>query len=153
MANFDVIIIFATYSQFGAIRKADSLTFINSSFLSYKNWEQNWKISNTALTLLLWVKVLLLPKNADFFGKICWAQQNYKGLGNKRYIFFVYLHKNEPLKSPPRLRLTVNFSRYCGKTNFEVQRNFNANMVSAFVFWRRKRRQYSETATIAWNLS
>ena len=41
LTNFDVIVIFPTYSQFGAIRKPDSLTFINSSFLSYKNWEQN----------------------------------------------------------------------------------------------------------------
>ena len=37
LTNFDVIVIFPTYSQFGAIRKPDSLTFINSSFLSYKN--------------------------------------------------------------------------------------------------------------------
>ena len=37
--------------------------------MSYKNWKQNWKISNTALTLLFWVQVLFWPKRADFFPK------------------------------------------------------------------------------------
>ena len=43
--------------------------FINNNLLSYKNWKQNYKISNTALILLHWVKVLFLPKNADFLQK------------------------------------------------------------------------------------
>ena len=38
--------------------------FFNSNLLSYRNWKQDWKISNTAVTILLWVKVLLLPENA-----------------------------------------------------------------------------------------
>ena len=46
--NCEVIVIFSIYGQFGAIRKPDSgrivcktYIFINSSFLSYKNWKQN----------------------------------------------------------------------------------------------------------------
>ena len=48
--NCEVIVIFSIYGQFGAIRKPGSgrivcktYIFINSSFLSYKNWKQNWK--------------------------------------------------------------------------------------------------------------
>ena len=46
MSNFDVIVIFPIYNQFGAIRKQDSrhmisYIFINNNFLSYKNWKQN----------------------------------------------------------------------------------------------------------------
>ena len=74
--NYDVIVIFLIYDQFGAIRKPDSgrivyktYIFINSNLLSYKNWKQNWKISNTALTILLWVKVLFWTKNAIFLQK------------------------------------------------------------------------------------
>ena len=64
--NYDVIVIFSIYGQFGGIRKPDSeriicktYIFISSNCLSYKNWKQNWKISSKALTLLLWVKVLI----------------------------------------------------------------------------------------------
>ena len=46
--NFDVIVIFPIYGQFGAIRKPESVRmvwktfiFINSNFLSYKNWKKN----------------------------------------------------------------------------------------------------------------
>ena len=46
--NCEVIVIFSIYGQFGAIRKPGSgrivcktYIFINSSFLSYKNWKQN----------------------------------------------------------------------------------------------------------------
>ena len=46
--NCDVIVIFPIYVKFGAIRKPDSgrivckiSIFINSNFLSYKNWKQN----------------------------------------------------------------------------------------------------------------
>ena len=46
-----------------------SYVFINSNILSYKNWKQNSKISNTFFTLLLWLKVLFLPKNAAFLQK------------------------------------------------------------------------------------
>ena len=67
--NCDVIVIFPIYSLFGAIQKLDfgrifckTYIFINSNLLSYKNWKQNLKISGTALTLLLWVKVLFLQK-------------------------------------------------------------------------------------------
>ena len=75
-ANRDVIVIFQTYGKFGVIRKPDSRSMVcktyifnNSNFLSCKNWKQNWNIFNTALTLLLWVKVLFLPENADFLQK------------------------------------------------------------------------------------
>ena len=74
--NCGIIVIFLIYVQFRAIRKLDSESivfktyiFINSNFLSYKIWKQNYKISNTVLTLLLWVKVIFFPKNAVFFTK------------------------------------------------------------------------------------
>ena len=48
LANYDVIIIFPIYGQFGAIWKPDSrcivcktYIFINSKLLSYKNGKQN----------------------------------------------------------------------------------------------------------------
>ena len=60
------------YGQFAAIQQPDSgrivykkYIFIKNNLLSYKKWKQNLKISNTVLILLLWVKVLFLPKNAD----------------------------------------------------------------------------------------
>ena len=63
----ELIEIFPIYTQFGAILKPDSrcivcktYIFINGNILSYKNWKQNQKISNTALTLT----------------KKCWHQQN-----------------------------------------------------------------------------
>ena len=68
-ANCDVIVAFPIYGQFGSIRKPDfgckTCIFINNNLSSYKIWKQNKKISNTALTLLLWVKVLFLQKMAD----------------------------------------------------------------------------------------
>ena len=74
--NCDVIVIFPIYVQFGAIWKSDSgriasktYIFVSGNLLSYKNWKQNYKIFNTTLTLLLWVKVLFLPKNAEFLQK------------------------------------------------------------------------------------
>ena len=74
--NYDVIVIFRIFGQFGAIRRPDSghrvcksYVFSNRNLLSYKNWKQNLKISNTALTLLLWVKVLFWTKNANFLQK------------------------------------------------------------------------------------
>ena len=84
LENYDVIVIFPIYGQFGAIRKADSggivykkYIFINSSLLSYKNWKKTQvSLTCTALTILLWVKVLFWPKMADFMEKNCWHQQN-----------------------------------------------------------------------------
>ena len=80
LENCDVINIFSIYDQFGAIRKSDSkgkacktYIFIDSNFLSYKNWKQNKNVSNTALILLLWLKVLFWPKKTGF-GKKCWHQ-------------------------------------------------------------------------------
>ena len=43
--------------------------FIKSNLLSYKNWKQKWKTSNTAPILLLWVRVLFVPKKCWFFAK------------------------------------------------------------------------------------
>ena len=86
----DVIVIFPIYSQFGAIWMSDSrcivcktYIFINSNLLSYKNWKQNWKSSNTALTLLLWVKVLFWPKNADFLQKYAYISKIKEALASK----------------------------------------------------------------------
>ena len=74
--NSDVIVISPIYDQFGAIRNPHSgsivcktYIFINNNLLSYKNWKQNQNFSSAALTLSLWVKVLFLTKNADFFAK------------------------------------------------------------------------------------
>ena len=46
--NYDFIVIFPNYGQFGAIQKPDagaidykSYMFIKSKLLSYKNWKQN----------------------------------------------------------------------------------------------------------------
>ena len=76
MSNFPI------YDQFGAIRKPHSgcivrktYIFIKGNFLSCKNWKQNWKIPNTAPMLLLWVKVLFLPKiltSAKLREPWCW---------------------------------------------------------------------------------
>ena len=48
LANYDVIVIFPIYGQFGVMRKRDSARivcktyiFIKSNFLSYKNLKQN----------------------------------------------------------------------------------------------------------------
>ena len=75
-ANCDVIVFFPIPGQFTAIRKQDfgrmlnkSYIFRNSNLSSYKTWKQNQKISNTALMLIVSVKVLFLTKNADFFTK------------------------------------------------------------------------------------
>ena len=73
LENCDVIVIFRIFGQFGAVWRPDSghrasnrYVFSNSNLLSYKNWKQNWKIFSTALTLVLWVKVLFGAKNANF---------------------------------------------------------------------------------------
>ena len=74
--NCDVIVIFWIFGQFGAVQRPVSghrvcktYVFSNSHFLFYKNWKQNWKFSNTANTLLLWVKVLFLRKNINILQK------------------------------------------------------------------------------------
>ena len=74
LQNCDVIAIPLIYGQFAAIWKPVSgrivckpYISINSNLSSYKNWKQNWKTTNTALTLALWVKVLFWPKNYIFF--------------------------------------------------------------------------------------
>ena len=76
LGNYDVIVIFRICGQFGAVQRPDSghrvcksYVFSNSNLLLYKNWKQNWKTSNTALTLLLWVKVFFLDKNANSLKK------------------------------------------------------------------------------------
>ena len=73
----DVVVIFPVFGQCGAIRKPDSgctvcktYIFINSNLLSYKNWKQSCKVSNTALTLFLWVKLIFMPKKYFFLQKI-----------------------------------------------------------------------------------
>ena len=70
---------------FGEIRNPDPgrkthnfYTFINSKLLSSKNKD----ISNTALVLLLWVKVLFLQENTDFL------QKSYGDAGIQRYTFW-----------------------------------------------------------------
>ena len=107
---------FLIYGQFGAIWKPDfelivckTYNFINSNLLSYKNWKQNWKISNTVLTLLLWVKVLFWPKNSDFLqkdadiSKIQWALVPKVIYSETTYECVLTC---QTPKNPPRLGLT-----------------------------------------------
>ena len=65
--NFDNDI---TTESCAAIAILSSHSQFNSNFLSYKKLKHNWKISNTALTPLLSVKVLFLSKHADFLQKM-----------------------------------------------------------------------------------
>ena len=72
LENCDGIVVFLIYGQFGAIWKPDfrrivckPYTLIKSNHLSYKNWKQNSKISNTSLTQLLWEKWYKLTYNAE----------------------------------------------------------------------------------------
>ena len=58
--NCHIIVIFRIFGQFGAVGRLDSghrvcrnYVFSNNNLASYKNGKQNYKISNTALTLLL----------------------------------------------------------------------------------------------------
>ena len=73
-ANYDVIIIFPIDGWFGFWNQDygsifyNFYIFINDNLLSYKNWKQNWKISASALILLLWVKSS--SKNANFLQKM-----------------------------------------------------------------------------------
>ena len=61
-ANYDVIIIFPIDGWFGFWNQDygsifyNFYIFINDNLLSYKKCKQNWKISISALILLLWVK-------------------------------------------------------------------------------------------------
>ena len=69
-ANCDVIVIFLIYRRPGAIRKLDSRWTVYKTYIfKNSNLKKAQKIFNTALTLLLWVKVLFLPENADFLQK------------------------------------------------------------------------------------
>ena len=63
--------------HFGPIRELDSrhiacqtYIFSNSNLLFCKTENRTKKISNTGLTLLLWVRILFWPKNSDFCKKI-----------------------------------------------------------------------------------
>ena len=54
--KWDVIVIFPAYGQFGAVRKPDSGGVVCKNYI-------------TALTLLHRVKVLFLPRSADYLQK------------------------------------------------------------------------------------
>ena len=62
LANCNVIVISPMYDQFGTIWKPDSGCIVCKL--------------NTALILLLWVKLLFFSKNADSLQEICRHQQN-----------------------------------------------------------------------------
>ena len=91
------------YGQFRVIWKPDSrrivcktYIFINSNFLSYKNWKQNQKTSNTFITLLFWVKVIFWPKHADSLQKML-TSAKLRRLWHQKVYFLklqmgVYLH-------------------------------------------------------------
>ena len=68
----DVIVTFPIYGYFGAIQKPNSgcivyktYIFIKSNLLSYETENR----TKTVLTILLWAKILVLPKHADFWQK------------------------------------------------------------------------------------
>ena len=98
LANCDVIVIILIYGQFGAIWKPDSgriacktYIFINSNFYLTKTENRAKKISNTALTLLLWVEALFLPTIADFshfYIKNPDISKTKNALILKRYVFW-----------------------------------------------------------------
>ena len=75
--NCNVIVIFPSYGQFKSIWKPDcgcivcsAYLFINSKLLFQKKLETEIKsLFHTALTLLLWVNILFLPKKCWFFAK------------------------------------------------------------------------------------
>ena len=91
----DVIVIFGTYGQFGAIRKSESgriicktYIFINRNLFSLtRNWKQNQRISNIALILMLWLKVLFFTKNADICKK---RKSRYWKVMNKLLHIFTF---------------------------------------------------------------
>ena len=65
-ANCEVTVFFQIYGQFAAFQKSmvyKTYIFIKSNLTETENR------TNTALPLLLWVKVLFLPKNEDFLQK------------------------------------------------------------------------------------
>ena len=69
--NCDAITVFLCYGQFEATRKPDSWRIVCKTYVSINSFtlqklKQNQKISNTGLTVLLWVKVLFLSRNVDF---------------------------------------------------------------------------------------
>ena len=108
LANCDVIVIFWNYGQFGAIRKPDSRRIVRKTY--FHN-------SNTAVILLICVKVLFLPKMMIFCKKNADIRKIKVFLVLK--VYFLELNvcvltyqissplppQNEPLKSPPRLGL------------------------------------------------
>ena len=73
--NCDVIFIFLIFGQFGTIRKPKSGRIVcivcNSKLLFYNNWNQSYRISNAALIVMPWVKVLFLVKKCWCFAKKC----------------------------------------------------------------------------------
>ena len=102
--NCDVITFFAIYGQFAAIRKPDSGRMICKTYNSYQNCYQ--KISNTALILLLWVKVLLLLKNVDLLQKTVDIMKIkgvllQKGIFSETTYLFVLLHQISSFQHTP----------------------------------------------------
>ena len=71
--------------------------FINYNFLSYKNWQQNQKIFNTALALLLWVKVLFWSQNANFLQKML-TSAKLRGTWYEK-LYFLDLNMNVYLRA------------------------------------------------------
>ena len=118
-ANWGVIIIFPIYGQFWAIQNPESgrivcksYIFINSNLLPYKRWKQNWKISNKALTLLLWVKVLFLQKMLIFYKKIL-TSAKLRGSWYQK-VYFLKLHMDLYLRFQVSSIIVTTFSRAGG---------------------------------------
>ena len=77
--NYDIIFIFPICDQSGTIRMLvyarivyKTFIFINSNFLFEKNYKHNLNASNTALILLLWLKLSGL-----FYEKVYFLKQQF----------------------------------------------------------------------------
>ena len=67
--NYDVIVIFQDYGQFGAIRKPDYI-FINSNqFISQKLKTELKYLKQNSHAITFWVKVLFLQKKRNFLAQ------------------------------------------------------------------------------------
>ena len=132
LVNSDVIVFFSIYGQFAVIQKLNfrrmvykTYIFNNNNFLLAKTENGTKKSPNTALMLLLEVKVLFLPKNAEII-KIkrilvlrgIFSETTYlcvliyqissiiltsfrQGEGGNLPLTTPLLPQNEPLKGPP----------------------------------------------------
>ena len=93
--NYDTIVFFPIYGRFGAIWKPNSEYMVCISYIFIYNKQPfileklnaELKYSCTALILLLWLKVLLLPKKADFICKKMLTSAKSRGSSYEKVLF------------------------------------------------------------------